>query len=384
MKKVTLMTLVFGVCLLGSMVYLPRAKSATTGLVGYWKFDEGSDNIAHDSSGNGNDGTIHNATWVTGKVGNALHFNGADSWVEIPSNPTISGLSQITMEVWIKMDSFAPYNLPKGIISKGDGINLSPHAEYELALLNTSPSFTAFSSGNVIFRGISTNATSSTSTWYHVIGTWNGTAYYVYVNGVLWKSGTNSPISPYSDPIELQIGRIGTWSWTYFNGTIDEVQIYNGVMPPVVSLAPSEGYASTTVVGSGFSSNSRVTIAWDGTMIPSIPNLVTTDATGSFTALISVPTQTAPGSHTVNATDASGNWATATFTVVNITGAQGPKGDTGEQGPQGLKGENGTQGLQGPPGNVQELLIVVAFPTVTSILAICLAVAALLKKRTPS
>jgi hypothetical protein len=102
------------------------------------------------------------------------------------------------------------------------------------------------------------------------------------------------------------------------------------------------------------------------------------DSTGNFATMISVPTQTAAGTHTVNATDDSGNWATATFTVTNMTG---PKGDTGEQGPKGENGTQGLQGPQGPPGNVQELLLVIAFPTATSIIAICIAVIALMKKR---
>jgi len=34
------------------------------GLVGYWNFNEGSDTILNDLSGNGNHGTIHGATWV--------------------------------------------------------------------------------------------------------------------------------------------------------------------------------------------------------------------------------------------------------------------------------------------------------------------------------
>jgi len=35
------------------------------GLVAYWRFDEGSGTVAHDYSGNENDGTIHGATWIT-------------------------------------------------------------------------------------------------------------------------------------------------------------------------------------------------------------------------------------------------------------------------------------------------------------------------------
>lgn len=44
------------------------------GLVAYWKFDEGKGNIAKDSSGKGNDGTIEGAKWVEGRIGKALNF----------------------------------------------------------------------------------------------------------------------------------------------------------------------------------------------------------------------------------------------------------------------------------------------------------------------
>jgi len=143
----------------------------------------------------------------------------------------------------------------------------------------------------------------------------------------------------------------------------------------LIALTPSTGFASTTVAGSRFSNNSRITISWDGTTIPAVPNTVTTDANGSFTALISVPTQTIPGVHTVNATDETGNWNTATFTVPDMAGPQGPKGDTGQQGSQG------PEGPQGPSVNIQDLLILVALPTTLAVLAICLATVALLRKR---
>lgn len=50
-----------------------RARIITpSNLVGYWKFDEGLGSIAHDSSGNGNTGTLVNAPqWVNGISGSA-------------------------------------------------------------------------------------------------------------------------------------------------------------------------------------------------------------------------------------------------------------------------------------------------------------------------
>lgn len=53
-------------------------------LSGLWRFDEGSGNIAHDTSGNGNDGTLINMEeedWVAGVVETCLDFDGIDDEV---------------------------------------------------------------------------------------------------------------------------------------------------------------------------------------------------------------------------------------------------------------------------------------------------------------
>ena len=49
-------------------------------LVGYWNMNEGSGTVAHDSSVNGNNGTITGASWVDGKYGEALSFNGTTDY----------------------------------------------------------------------------------------------------------------------------------------------------------------------------------------------------------------------------------------------------------------------------------------------------------------
>ena len=53
------------------------------GLVAEWHFDEGAGSILKDSSGNGNDGVIYGATWVDGKYGEALSFDGVDDNLEV-------------------------------------------------------------------------------------------------------------------------------------------------------------------------------------------------------------------------------------------------------------------------------------------------------------
>ena len=125
-----------------------------------------------------------------------------------------------------------------------------------------------------------------------------------------------------------------------------------------ITLTPSSGFATTTVYGSGFmfSDGYSVNITWDGTLIPTVPEEPTIGgAAYTFTAIISVPTQSSPGAHTVKAIaympgePGSTENATAQFTVIDMTGPQGDIGPSGE-GDQGPAGPAGPPGAEGPPG----------------------------------
>jgi hypothetical protein len=132
---------------------------------------------------------------------------------------------------------------------------------------------------------------------------------------------------------------------------------YSQARSPEITLTPSSGFAATTIVGEGFSSG-EIHIYWDQEHIPTVPSpLFTTygyeQEYGYFTAIISVPTQTTPGSHEVTAMDQEGNWASAIFEVIDMTGPQGPTGATGpagSSGPAGAQGPAGTAGPAGEPG----------------------------------
>lgn len=71
------------------------------GLTGHWTFDESQGTTALDSSGNGNDGTVFNASWVDGKMGGALEFNGTDSIVDIPYQPDMTPTVGATISAWV-------------------------------------------------------------------------------------------------------------------------------------------------------------------------------------------------------------------------------------------------------------------------------------------
>jgi hypothetical protein len=70
---------------------------------GIWHLDEGTGNIAKDSSGNNNHGIIHGSEWVGGVNNTALGFNGEPTdYVVVPSGPGLFITDEITVEAWMK------------------------------------------------------------------------------------------------------------------------------------------------------------------------------------------------------------------------------------------------------------------------------------------
>ena len=66
--KITVSVIVIALLWSSTMFVFTSRVYAQGDLAGYWKFDESSGNIASDSSGNGNNGTLENGpAWVNGK-----------------------------------------------------------------------------------------------------------------------------------------------------------------------------------------------------------------------------------------------------------------------------------------------------------------------------
>jgi N-acetylneuraminic acid mutarotase len=91
------------------------------GLVGWWKFDEGSGTVAYDSSGNGNHGNLKNgATWTTGKIEGALSFDGVNDYVDLTSTTVSANESDPrSVFLWVKTSSSSA----RTIFSSGSPFN---------------------------------------------------------------------------------------------------------------------------------------------------------------------------------------------------------------------------------------------------------------------
>jgi hypothetical protein len=138
-----------------------------------------------------------------------------------------------------------------------------------------------------------------------------------------------------------------------------------------VTLTPESGFSALTISGrisngDGYSFDS-LKVYWDGEQIPTVPVTVYLGETNLFSAIISVPTQTSPGEHTVKVSVVAHAYQTAgavsnlslsdsaLFEVIDMTGPAGIaglKGDTGSTGPAGATGSTGSAGVKGDPGPI--------------------------------
>jgi hypothetical protein len=65
-----------------------------------------------------------------------------------------------------------------------------------------------------------------------------------------------------------------------------------------ITLSPTSGFAAVNVTGAGFEGAGIITIEWDGTAVPTVPQTINLGGeVDGFTAIIVVPTQTTSGDH---------------------------------------------------------------------------------------
>ncbi len=214
--------------------YRVRASDTTHTLSGYsntattttkyrpvaaYSFNEGTGTTVADLSGNGNTGTISNATWTTsGKYGKALVFDGTSSIVTINDSPSLHLTTGMTLEAWV-YPTAAPGGWVDVIYKQNDNYLLEASSTVGLAGPTAAGTF-----GDG-FQSVAGPSALDLNTWTHVAVTFDGANLTVWVNGVSVASlPQTAPLTTSTMP--LHIGGDSIYG-QYFTGTIDEVRIYN-------------------------------------------------------------------------------------------------------------------------------------------------------------
>lgn len=195
----------------------------------YWLFNEGAGATVSDSSENGRTGTLQGApSWVAGKFGSTLEYDGADDRVD-SSSPVISSVP-VSASLWFRVDELPSARAEDGtlLIQRTVGI---PYQSFRALIEDAGDKLHLLiynSSGINTATTVSDQAVQA-GVWYHVVFILDSNCdTRMYLNGIRQNDTDNSG-SFYNANDVLRLGsRTGTTD--DFKGKIDHVMVFNRVL----------------------------------------------------------------------------------------------------------------------------------------------------------
>ena len=208
---------------------------APSGLVAWWPGEGNANDIVGTNNGTLQGGT----TFTNGEVGQAFNFDGVANYVSVPNSPSLNPTNAISVEAWYRPPSFYGHG-NDSIVVKAYPTYGPPYYQYNLGATGDQYSNPSGDHAEFYFY-VSSPETSYGSTapavtaagfwtpgnWYHLVGTYDGSAVKIYVNGALaGQAPMSGKLSDYGRPLYIG-GNIDQPSVARTPGRIDEVSIYN-------------------------------------------------------------------------------------------------------------------------------------------------------------
>ena len=192
-----------------------------------WLFDEGSGNTVTDSSGNGCDGEIEGAKYVSGKYRTGLAFDGK-SYVDFGFPPALQEdiVSPFTVETWIKLSDEPPADHSTIIFMQSDGT-------FTIGFTNsTGGGFYGYAGDNV--KITDPDVPFPVDEWVHIAHTFDGTIQKLYRNGEEIASQDASAAN-FDHPTDMP-WTMGAWSTHdqlfLEDAIVDEMRILDEAVEP--------------------------------------------------------------------------------------------------------------------------------------------------------
>ena len=98
----------------------------SSGLLGYWQFDEGEGLVANDASGQGNHGTITTPSWSQDATRGAVYQSGGGSYADLGTLPVVGLDAHFTWSFWVNASETDNNNIVFGNRYMTDGNDFAP------------------------------------------------------------------------------------------------------------------------------------------------------------------------------------------------------------------------------------------------------------------
>lgn len=202
-----------------------------TGLVGYWKFNEGAGSATFDYSGYGNYGLISGANWTNSKyrMNYSLTYDGVNNNVNTGNASILNPAQNMTAMAWVYINTTFPSARWYYIMTKG-----VTQLEFGYSGWGDTWVFKPYNSSNSALT-CSYKHSPQLYTWYHIAGTVNSTHTALYLNGVQVALCPVVNTGLKTSTASLTIG--GDGAGKGIKSQIDEVKIYNRTLSDSEILA---------------------------------------------------------------------------------------------------------------------------------------------------
>lgn len=234
--------------------------AASASVVGQWRLNEGAGATATDSSGYGDNGAVlGSAAWVSGPGGGALRFDGAQARVRVPDAPQLDPTSVVSVSAWIqRVGSPGAF---KYVLAKGGAACIAASYGLYSGPLGGLQFYISRGRGTVYARSSDAGQSVWDGQWHLVVGTFDGTAIRLYVDGSEIGTGTIYP-----GPIEYQlpdandlfIGAYASCGGKNFDGAISNVRVWNTALSPAQVRGLDEPSPTPPLSSGGNPVNSQV------------------------------------------------------------------------------------------------------------------------------
>lgn len=226
-------------------------------VIGIWLFDSADDNIAIDSSGNGNDGEFKNGAALNeGVFGEALELNGAGAHVEYGVNDNLKPES-LTLVAWFNTRKLNGYG---HIFQSGKDWDDIAGVVFRVHQDGQFQAAVATGAGNV--ASWADSPALADDTWYHAAITFDDTSFILYMDGVEAARGGGGEAS--YDDRTVRTGVHPDDTGAAFDGFIDELALFNEALSPedIVAIMNDGLEVAVNLAGSAVSSAGKLATTW--------------------------------------------------------------------------------------------------------------------------